>query len=63
MKAREADLARAVLEGGASQRLRFDEDDLAALFAPLQAASTHPKSGTQVVFVAFPARSDKILTK
>lgn len=35
MQARKADLARAVLEGGASRRLRFDEDDLAELFAPL----------------------------
>ncbi|MGH8129063.1 MAG: DEAD/DEAH box helicase, partial [Gammaproteobacteria bacterium] len=35
MQARKADLARAVLEGGASQRLRFDEADLAELFAPL----------------------------
>ncbi len=35
MQARKADLARAVLEGGASTRLRFDEADLAELFAPL----------------------------
>lgn len=35
MQARKADLARAVLEGGASKRLRFDEADLAELFAPL----------------------------
>ncbi len=35
MQARKSDLARAVLEGGATQRLRFDEADLAELFAPL----------------------------
>ncbi|MEO8802849.1 MAG: DEAD/DEAH box helicase [Rudaea sp.] len=35
MQARKAELARAVLEGGATQRLRFDEADLAELFAPL----------------------------
>jgi superfamily II DNA or RNA helicase len=36
LQARKSDLARAVLEGGASQRLRFDESDMAELFAPLQ---------------------------
>jgi superfamily II DNA or RNA helicase len=36
LQARKSDLARAVLEGGASQRLRFDEADMAELFAPLQ---------------------------
>lgn len=35
LQVRKADLARAVLEGGSSQRLRFDESDLDALFAPL----------------------------
>jgi SNF2 family DNA or RNA helicase len=36
LQARKADLAPAVLEGGgATQRLRFDEADLAELFAPL----------------------------
>jgi superfamily II DNA or RNA helicase len=35
MQGRKADLARAVLEGGASTRLRFDENDLRELFAPL----------------------------
>lgn len=35
MQGRKADLARAVLEGGASTRLRFDEDDLRELFAPM----------------------------
>ncbi len=35
MQARKAELAKAVLEGGTSQRLRFDEKDLAELFAPL----------------------------
>ena len=35
LQMRKAELARAVLEGGSSQRLRFDEADLNALFAPL----------------------------
>jgi len=36
MQSRKAELARAVLEGGgASTHLRFDEADLAQLFAPL----------------------------
>ncbi|MDX2299697.1 MAG: DEAD/DEAH box helicase [Xanthomonadaceae bacterium] len=35
LQARKSDLARAVLEGGSSQRLRFDEADMAELFAPL----------------------------
>ncbi|MFB9069450.1 DEAD/DEAH box helicase [Pseudofulvimonas gallinarii] len=35
LQARKAELARAVLEGGSSQRLRFDQSDLDALFAPL----------------------------
>lgn len=35
MQQRKADLAKAVLEGGSTQSLRFDEDDLAELFAPL----------------------------
>lgn len=35
MQQKKAELARALLEGGASQRLRFDEEDLASLFAPL----------------------------
>jgi superfamily II DNA or RNA helicase len=35
MQGRKAELARAVLEGGASTRLRFDENDLRELFAPL----------------------------
>ena len=36
MQGRKAELARAVLEGGgATQQLRFDESDLAELFAPL----------------------------
>jgi SNF2 family DNA or RNA helicase len=36
MQGRKAELARAVLEGGGStQQLRFDESDLAELFAPL----------------------------
>jgi superfamily II DNA or RNA helicase len=39
MQSRKAELARAVLEeGGATTQLRFDEADLAALFAPLPAA-------------------------
>jgi len=36
LQARKADLAQAVLEGGRSTRLRFDEKDLAELFAPLR---------------------------
>ncbi len=35
LQARKAELAQAVLEGGSSQRLRFDESDLEALFSPL----------------------------
>ena len=35
MQARKSELARAVLEGGSSQRLSLDEADLAELFAPL----------------------------
>jgi SNF2 family DNA or RNA helicase len=36
MQSRKAELARAVLEGGgATTQLRFDETDLAELFAPL----------------------------
>lgn len=35
LQQRKADLAEAVLEGGSTQALRFDEDDLAELFAPL----------------------------
>ena len=35
MQERKAELARAVLEGGSSTALRFDEADLAELFAPL----------------------------
>ncbi len=35
LQSRKSDLAQAVLEGGSSQRLRFDESDLEALFAPL----------------------------
>ncbi len=35
LQERKAELARAVLEGGSSQHLRFDEGDLDALFAPL----------------------------
>lgn len=35
MQERKADLARAVLEGGSTTALRFDESDLAELFAPL----------------------------
>ncbi|MCK9489021.1 MAG: DEAD/DEAH box helicase [Xanthomonadales bacterium] len=35
LQERKAELARAVLEGGSSQRLRFDEGDLDALFAPM----------------------------
>jgi superfamily II DNA or RNA helicase len=34
MQAQKADLARAVLEGGASRKLRFDEQDLEALLGP-----------------------------
>jgi superfamily II DNA or RNA helicase len=36
LQARKAELAQAVLEGGRSTKLRFDEADLAELFAPLQ---------------------------
>ena len=35
LQLRKAELAAAVLEGGSTQTLRFDEDDLAELFAPL----------------------------
>ncbi|MEO7068277.1 MAG: DEAD/DEAH box helicase, partial [Rhodanobacter sp.] len=36
LQARKADLAQAVLDGGgATKRLRFDEADLAELFAPM----------------------------
>ena len=35
LQQRKAELARAVLEGGSTQALRFDEDDVAELFAPL----------------------------
>ena len=35
LQQRKADLARAVLEGGDAQSLRFDEGDLDELFAPL----------------------------
>jgi SNF2 family DNA or RNA helicase len=35
LQERKAELAAAVLEGGSTQSLRFDEDDLAELFAPL----------------------------
>jgi len=35
LQARKSELARAVLEGGSSQRLRFDEADMTELFAPL----------------------------
>ena len=35
MQQRKAALAEAVLSGGSRQALRFDEDDIAALFAPL----------------------------
>lgn len=35
MQERKAELARAVLEGGSATALRFDENDLAELFAPL----------------------------
>ncbi|MFZ1390157.1 MAG: DEAD/DEAH box helicase [Dokdonella sp.] len=35
LQERKAELAAAVLEGGSTQALRFDEDDLAELFAPL----------------------------
>ena len=35
LQQRKADLAAAVLEGGSTQSLRFDESDLAELFAPL----------------------------
>jgi len=36
LQQRKADLAAAVLEGGSTQSLRFDEADLAELFAPMQ---------------------------
>jgi len=35
LQARKAELARAVLEGGSTQALRFDAEDLDALFAPI----------------------------
>ena len=35
LQQRKADLAHAVLEGGSTQALRFDDDDVAELFAPL----------------------------
>ena len=35
LQERKAELAEAVLDGGSTQALRFDEDDLAELFAPL----------------------------
>lgn len=35
LQGRKADLAQAVLEGGSTQSLRFDDSDLAELFAPL----------------------------
>jgi superfamily II DNA or RNA helicase len=35
LQQRKAELARAVLEGGSTQALRFDETDVAELFAPL----------------------------
>jgi hypothetical protein len=35
LQQRPADLAQAVLEGGTTQALRFDEDDLAELFGAL----------------------------
>ncbi len=35
LQGRKSELAQAVLEGGGSQRLRFDEADLEALFAPM----------------------------
>ena len=35
LQTRKAELATAVLEGGSTQSLRFDEEDLAELFAPL----------------------------
>lgn len=35
LQARKAELARAVLEGGSTQALRFDEDDVAELFAAM----------------------------
>jgi superfamily II DNA or RNA helicase len=36
LQERKAELAEAVLDGGSTQALRFDEDDLAELFAPLE---------------------------
>ncbi len=36
LQQRKAELARAVLEGGSTQALRFDEGDISELFAPLQ---------------------------
>ncbi|MDQ3511750.1 MAG: DEAD/DEAH box helicase, partial [Pseudomonadota bacterium] len=39
MQKRKAALAEAVLSGGSRQALRFDEDDIAALFAPLADAA------------------------
>lgn len=36
LQARKSSLAEALLDGGSSQRLRFDEGDLEALFAPSQ---------------------------
>jgi superfamily II DNA or RNA helicase len=36
LQTRKAELAQAVLEGGRSTRLRFDEDDLSELFAPMR---------------------------
>ena len=35
LQQRKAELARAVLEGGSTQALRFDDADVAELFAPL----------------------------
>jgi len=35
LQQRKAELARAVLEGGSTQALRFDDEDVAELFAPL----------------------------
>ncbi|MHB8911617.1 MAG: SNF2-related protein [Lysobacter sp.] len=40
MQQRKAALAEAVLSGGSRQTLRFDEDDIAALFAPLADATS-----------------------
>ncbi|MBX3701501.1 MAG: DEAD/DEAH box helicase [Dokdonella sp.] len=36
LQQRKAELARAVLEGGSTQALRFDESDISELFAPMQ---------------------------